>query len=350
MRTISFVIVVLISLSCQTAIRADVKDGKVIQINLDSLKEIYPVVENAVHLKLDNANDEAIIGEIKKIIKQNNNLYILDSRFSKDVFVYGTDGKYKFKLNKIGRGRNEYLNPDDIGVNNQGDIYVLDGNGRKVLVYDNNGTCKNVFVLDDSFNSMLLCNDKIVLDKGNYAAGGSDKYLSVINLEGKKIGEYFTKRKDMDNFTISPYTTLGLIQDTVRYFPSMSNKVYSIVNDEIITEYTFNFGDKWINDAFITRMKNENPLQIIKTLQAENYIMFPNYIETKDVIHLNFMYKDQRYHTFMDKLTGNTKTFCDKDGEIGRPLAIIGDKLVTTVRSIDDYEENPELLFISLNF
>lgn len=345
-----FLLPLLLFSGCDEQPNNTVGDVQVVKIDIDNAQDITPSILSMRFLKLNTADGEALIGRVNKIVRHNRYLYIHDIMDSKELFVYDMDGQFKFKLNKKGRGAEEYISISDFIVDNKnGDIIILDVNGRKIITYDKNGDYVNSFPIKYNANSIMLSDDKFILDKGNYPTDGSDNYLSVLDRSGNTVIDIFPKRKNMDNFNVTPLTTLWEFQDTIRYLPSVSNNVYSIVDNNVEVKYHFDFGSFWPNEDFINRVKDETfPLFVGRALTDEGYAVYVNYMESKSFVHVNFYRNNQFYMTFMNKYTGATKTFTDKNKTLGRPYTFIDDEIVMVIDSPNN-DDNPALVFVALD-
>jgi tripartite motif-containing protein 71 len=62
-------------------------------------------------------------------------LYVADSQFN-DVKTFSLNGAFKSSFGGPGTGPGEFQRPFGIGVADDGDIYVVDGNGQRVEVFD----------------------------------------------------------------------------------------------------------------------------------------------------------------------------------------------------------------------
>lgn len=335
---------------CREQTVSKVNDAQVVKIDIGNAQDITPSILSMRFLKLTTADGEALIGRVNKIVRHNRYLYIHDAMDSKELFVYDLDGQFKFKLNKRGRGAGEYISIDDFIIDKKnGDIIVLDEDGRKIVTYDKDGEYVSSFSIKYNAPSMILHNDKFILDKGNYPTDGSDNYLSVLDRNGNPEAELFPKRENMDNFNVTPFTTLWEFQDTVRYFPSVSNNVYSIIDSKVEIKYHFDFGSLWPNEDFVNRVKDEKfPLFIGKALTDEGYAVYANYMESKSFVHVYFDCNKEFYMTFMNKYTGVTKTFTDKNKTLGRPYTFIDDEIVMVIDSPNN-DDNPALVFVALD-
>lgn len=104
------------------------------------------IFQKARIIKLET-NSESLIYEPQKIEYNNNKIYIIDSYSEYSVTCFDENGKFKFKLKKLGRGPEEYISFYDANINKYtGDIELL-VKGKQIMVYDSIGSYKQTIRL-----------------------------------------------------------------------------------------------------------------------------------------------------------------------------------------------------------
>ena len=101
---------------------------------------------------------------ISKIKIHNNHFFIMDSYLS-NLLVYDFNGSAIAKIGKKGNGPNEYLSVTDFDIDNNGNIYVIDGTLDKLFVYD--PAFKFILKKDLPFSVDIIK----VLENGNFLLG-----------------------------------------------------------------------------------------------------------------------------------------------------------------------------------
>lgn len=163
-------------------------------INIDQPKVIssFDLLKKIKYIKYIPFERKEIVGVIDKMIVTEDNIYILDSDVAKQILVFGKDGKFLYKVNKIGKGHGEYLSVFDMGVDTLNkEILVNDALSRSYLYYSTedgrfirkekgiantyvacmNGNYVNLLSNGQDFNdnedwSILITNKDSVLYKG----------------------------------------------------------------------------------------------------------------------------------------------------------------------------------------
>lgn len=175
----------------------------------------------------------------------------------------------------------------------------------------------------------LYGTDKILLDRGNIAGNDTGMALEVVQRDnGEKLVSFFPVEDYKKNLTFSPMIPLFLYDEReVLYVPSMSNEVYHIENDTAYTKYRFDFAGKWASNDYLKSVSNTSPTDILKKIASDNYVLFPNILETKKHVYLDY-YTDleTKRYAYYDKSTGKLQHF-----EIGKEFD--GDFTVIGIRN-----------------
>jgi hypothetical protein len=123
----------------------DVSEGFVYSINLDDavtierplLSEFCDEVETII---META-DDALLSRIIKILRVNDDLYLLDSnpanRGAGSVVKFYADGKFAKRYGNVGRGPGEYISLSDFTIDKQsGLVYLIDRITNRLISHD----------------------------------------------------------------------------------------------------------------------------------------------------------------------------------------------------------------------
>lgn len=96
------------------------------------------VVDTTLMIPLsEDVSNDLIIGQLDKIVVSDSLIYIADS-YMKRLLVYDMQGNIVGKVGTTGGGPGEYASLSDFCVGSNGEIYLYDSAGNKMLVYDSN--------------------------------------------------------------------------------------------------------------------------------------------------------------------------------------------------------------------
>jgi len=309
----------------------------------------FPNINYSMKVQRLEDNEEYPIGEVSKLIIDEKRIYILDSAKAKALFIYSREGKLLHLINQIGRGPGEFIAPQDFNIDKRnGDIVVMDAHSKKMLVYSsqgeyirefNYGLYAVRFIIDDENN--------ILLDNGNIPSEDSLYYLKKIDFDGKLLDQLFPSDPSTVGITFTPRAPLQRHQDILFFLPALSNCIYALDGDGAKVAYQIDFGKDWPSEEFCERMKNTHPLKIRELMFENNYICFLNYIQTRDVLHLDF-YKGKRYSFYYNKMTKKSLLISMEDESFSYPLTTYGDEFVFV--KYHEVTGAPTVVFYTVNF
>ena len=119
------------------------------------------MVEDSILMIPLEVRDDCIIGEVTKLLYQNNLIYIADN-ISKSIFVFDLSGKLVTKVHSLGNGPGEYTNITSFTVHNT-DIIIFDHTINRLFFYNVSGE----FVRDKDV-SAIWGSDMFELDNKLY--------------------------------------------------------------------------------------------------------------------------------------------------------------------------------------
>lgn len=123
MRTKLVMLLMILLFSCgRESSREKDNTGSVLEIDLLSepesgITKLSEIAENVEYMPLQTT-DSSLLGDVVlKIVNIDNRIYILNSVEDEDeILCFNTDGKFSYKINKTGRGPEEYLSITDFDI------------------------------------------------------------------------------------------------------------------------------------------------------------------------------------------------------------------------------------------
>lgn len=123
MRTKLVILLMIFLVSCgRESSREKDNTGSVLEIDLLSepesgITKLSEIAENVEYMPLQTT-DSSLLGDVVlKIVNIDNRIYILNSVEDEDeILCFNTDGKFSYKINKTGRGPEEYLSITDFDI------------------------------------------------------------------------------------------------------------------------------------------------------------------------------------------------------------------------------------------
>ncbi|MGL5683723.1 MAG: 6-bladed beta-propeller [Marinifilaceae bacterium] len=228
-----------------------------------------------------------------KIFMDDTRIYILDKENLKKLLVFDHNGEFLFELGTIGRSRSEFISGiNDFSIDKiTQDIYTLDKEGRKIIVFSSLGEFKEIIKFRDYWPYSFA-----LLDNGNLAMAfrmrnNSFKKtyeLEILNKEEQSLSKY---RKLNTDYVFTPNEFCFIENGDNTYFiPNLCDTIYRIHNDTIDKAIAINFHDKFITQELKSKLQEQGEIS-----KQGNYVQsIYKYFENKEWTHLTYNYANVR--------------------------------------------------------
>jgi len=191
-------------------------------------------------------SQQALVGNIDKIIYVNQHYYIMDRRRA-EVKVFYKDGSFDYLLGIQGRGPGEYINVADIGyIEDRKLIFLYASHTHSILSFDFDGSY--IFQIDNiTFNAKELeyFNDKFIFSTKFLPRGQSKDDQHNLLITNTQIN--VQKKAFPYNYSnpSSPEMSGFLIKNTsgALYSESFSDTIFQITDTSIYPIYKINLGN-----------------------------------------------------------------------------------------------------------
>jgi hypothetical protein len=278
----------------------DIKYTKTIDILSEPESEMTNISDIALDIKyipLETPED-VLIGVVRKVVTTKNCIYI--STVDK-VFCFDKMGKYLRRLERLGRGPEEYSYLFDYDVSQNDNILAVISL-KCLMLYKKEGSEYSFLKKMNYYPSridFIPDQDNILLTYGTSIGTEPFRHL-IVNLEGDTLNA-----RPNPNRVTNSGLTLGLLFenvsfkfDNVLHFKELLNDtVYSVDPVSRIKPYLV-FDSKGKKPTPETRANG----QYFKNHMAE-FIMFDNILEAPRYIFYSFMYQKARHFYIYDKVT-----------------------------------------------
>ena len=286
-----------------TTIRVDnIDDAEDIEVTKDKYIKSFRYIQ----LETDTT---ALIGEMTKILYEDNRIYIMDQSVTKSLFIFDKEGNFINKIYRYGQGPEEYYELTDAFYDpKENTINILSFVGRnkyKIMVFDADGKTLlkqlpinlNLAEAMKSKDGFLVCNSKHTLN-----ASSSVNRLTVYSDNLKKLYDAVPILPQWRDRMGSGYPELFRSKDGAIFCaPHHETDVYQVTRDSAFLKYRFDFGKYNYPEEFNTPDQYEN---MARNYQISNYVAdLRNFCET------TFLFKGQYRIAFYDKATKKTEVF-----------------------------------------
>lgn len=218
-------------------------------------------------------NDSVLIGDIVRIIRTDEFVYVADRN---TLFKFDNEGKVAALLQKSGFGPDEYANISDFQIASDGTIWLLSRNDRILYRYDEDNIMIEKVNFDCWVSNICLVNsNKMLLYVGNEITGGHGNQVLQLDLITKKISDkYLPIEANKENYlhVRSGNYFSGGSQPFKRYFfQQFNDTIYDISSDGVLSSaFYINIAGRNIPASFF-EIEYSNVMDFFQNLSKTSY-------------------------------------------------------------------------------
>lgn len=189
MKVFYFIICILIFYQCKNT--KNIQEYPTLNVTIEGDFQGIPadsLFSSVTYIPLETSK-HSLLASMNKVQIHDSTIYILDKK-QEIIFAFDSDGKYKNKLDKHGRGRGEYLSLDDFFITDS-IIYILASDQQKISVYNSNFEFNFDFPIATHGTSITFSNDSLFIFT-NYCS----TELKNFYIYNRFTGEYLDKFGD----------------------------------------------------------------------------------------------------------------------------------------------------------
>lgn len=289
---IPLILITLLITNCQSNTSQSVKT---IEINpsdsTDSGFSDYFEMEQYIVLE---SSDSSLMQSIRKIYIANNKIFIL-TWGDAQILIFDINGKFISKINKYGRGPEEYNYAVDFSISSDGDTICLFDKGlKKLIYYSPNGK----FYLSKSLNTDL--ETYLALPNGNTVGYSHLNYVEPLNdtiyqlwyfdKNGRKLAGCLPVSKNALGNSIGLSSSFNSTNTGNFFIPYTQNIIYKISEGpfKISPIFKIDFKDKSMPENLLDLPRKE-----MNEAFKKAFVLSGEFIGTKDLL-LNIYSADQR--------------------------------------------------------
>jgi hypothetical protein len=282
--------VVFLNFSCVQSKNENypIHNNNVVDINInpnEKLRNFGDFIKNVDYVRLET-NDSCLIGEISKTIITDSTIIICDMKYSLAIYIFDLNGNFKCKIEKKGKGPEEYSSIYDVSISFDGSIWIFDMDGRKILEYAQTGEYISKTGLPFFFRKFEFISDReiafFISSSFNINIDKEDHKYSLIrsDLSGKSIRASFIRKYDDTKFDAVTDNPLRVFDNCVYFNPCFSDTIYSVKEDSLIAKYKIKISStKHIPP--ITKETNNSDFQ---NWINNHYLFLGDYIVLEDYV------------------------------------------------------------------
>jgi hypothetical protein len=280
-------------------------------------------------------NDHAILNGIDKIIYSGENLIVFDKR-QRQVIIFDAVGKFHAKIQKYGKGPNEYTFPSDIiFYQKENKIGILDQNKGSIIWFNLDGSALSIdnisrekLILGQAF----VWNDQIYHFIHNPKAGKNSYQFNITDINLRKINYSMFKSEpsQISNLNMHPF---GIYNNNLTLHIPNDQCIYQIKQKKISKLFYFDFIDKNLPEKLLKKMlseeQNATQKQIINyNKEIFDFVIVKTVVPLKDFIFLEITHKFQNLCVLINLKDNSSHVFRNNIGRfsLGKYLACQQDK------------------------
>lgn len=242
-------------------------------------KDIMDVVD-FIPLKLE---DLALDG-FSEIFLNDSSIFVVDKTLQKTIYHFDKTGGYINSIGTIGRAYNEYLDLSDV-VFTENSVLVFDSKNQRVLFYGVDGKLQKKDVLKRRFQKAHPVGDDYILYLGH--CNGYEKWRLFNN---KHEGNFLKSNNDITHFS-ELFPVFCSYNDSIYVRETLSNQIYLVCHNQIMTLYTFDFGENNIPAEFYTQSSARESTEVLLKSEytyqrqfciTKQYALIENVINKRD--------------------------------------------------------------------
>lgn len=255
-------------------------------------------------------NEKSIIGTITRIIFHKDKIYAGSASMVTDkVLVFSRTGEYLYKLDKQGKGPDEYLEIKDFTVVNDSKILIIVHSDPRIMIFDPEHDQCLLNRRLDMFPYNIILNNNYIYLFNNGISSSNDHVLAEYTLNGEKIASYYEPndimRKKISFFL--PIKTFNQNNNEIFFHYPFCDTIYKIESRKLYPAYYLDFGNKKIpNDIFNKNFKNAYDISAeIKKNRGLFWMPYCNI--TSGFIHFTIQdFENNGYIAFYNKSNNHT--------------------------------------------
>ncbi len=279
----------------------DISVGEKVEIVINSGKVKLSDLVSSTQIVPLESNENCLIGGITKLLYYDNKIFVLDSYVSKGLFVFDKNGKFLYKVGRVGQGPGEFNNPTDFYIDKDKQEIVLLSDSDNLIFYDIAGVYmgKTIDLLKNQGGAF-----DFVKIKQMYVvrAGSRENDLKILDDKLRVVNSYFPfLNRDIDGGDY--FNVLQKVNDDlVLYRRYCSNIIYKIAKSALVPYKEFVFPSGNINYDNLTADSNFKDIE-------KTHFLIESFVSLTNQGYLAFRKKEDYYISFFNNNSSKAQAF-----------------------------------------
>lgn len=249
--------------------------------NSEKSKAIDNLIKNKEYILLDTSVDEALLRHTSNIKIKDGYIYVLDV-LSRKLIAFNEDGSFAKTISKQGQGPEEYATISDYDIDNNGNVYLYDGNKKTILLFNRkNKFVKSLKVPFYSHSIKVLPNGNILFGLASTNEGLAKGYrVALTDASLNLLEKYIPYDEYVDHTFIIDSKFHDSAHNQITYYKGIDDYVYLFNQEGKLTKsIKFDFSNYTVPKQYRTNIqkfyasysKNHQFLDS-SPLQLKNYL------------------------------------------------------------------------------
>jgi hypothetical protein len=257
--------------------------------------DLNKLTDSIRYIRLET-NDRCLVTRIDKIELIDGFLFVKDQR--NVLYVFNLNGDYLYTIGGMGNGPGEYIVLHDFYIDKHNNrVEIFDQVQSKVIEYGYDGKFINEF-------RVICCPDRVKKIWNNYYFSSTFMGIDTLiyeYIDNQIVNHYTKKDLCLEQFKehVLHFQALSTFGDSITYWNELNNYVFRIIDGKLLKRFLFDFG--------------KHSYQIKTNEQASGNFndrsehgSIESFIETKNYIFINSIFKNKVKHILYDKSTKET--------------------------------------------
>ncbi len=310
----------------------DTSNGKIRIVFLEStLKSKIPSLKLSSFAKSINyikleTNDQCLLSHPSIEDVDEGAIYINDNHLY--LYKFNGNGKYIWKIKKVGKGPGEYLHITDVIIQPENDLlYILDNTQRKIIQYNLNGEFQKEIHLSVSTGSFSQIDDCFVLwnPPWGFVDQNNCYFLTFLTLNGVKI-KTINREGNNNSFRGGLLTSADFymlnkilyIKDTYHDTVFRISKNYTLEPHFIISQGKYKMTREMSENIWLREKYMNEYISQLVFWETDNLIIFSFFMEKYYLV----IY-DKQLSSFIHKSEGSLNKYAEIQNDLDNGTAFI---------------------------
>ena len=231
--------------------------GRIVEVNPEKIQSVRlsQLFSEVEFVCTEMAHADVVYTRPEKLIVKDDIYYMKAGHM---IIVCNQAGDLISLIDKRGNGPGEYLTISDFQVDGNGDIWLNDREGRKLLKYSKTGvhlkTSQHKLL---AYNFFLDDAGKFYLNSGNLLNSSSQYRINVWDEQNNKMIQHFLEQnKGWGYISVLEMTNFSCFADTLSYSQSFSNTIWHLAGQKAIPRLQIDFGKHNMPKDFVEQHTN----------------------------------------------------------------------------------------------